>query len=96
MLVWIENAPKFAENDEEEVIEYIDKVTSCSSQFLVTIRNMSNIRSINTQGHAEKVENRFVDSAYHSRLCGKPQSFVRMMEMNVKFTKKTMSKSSKI
>ena len=32
MLAWIESAPKFGENQEDEVIEYIDKVASCSSQ----------------------------------------------------------------
>ena len=31
MLAWIEDAPKFAENREEDIIEYIDKVASCST-----------------------------------------------------------------
>ena len=30
MLAWIENAPKYAENEEHDVLDYIDKVASCS------------------------------------------------------------------
>ena len=59
MLVWIENAPKFAENDEEEVIEYIDKVASCSSK----VPTSDNQKYVEYQKHK------------HSRTCrkgGKP------------------------
>ena len=31
MLAWIENAPKYAGDKEEDVLEYIDRVASCSS-----------------------------------------------------------------
>ena len=37
MLAWIENAPKYAENKEEDVLEYIDRVASCSSDIVVEI-----------------------------------------------------------
>ena len=31
MLVWIAGAPKYSENDDQEVLEYIDQVASCSA-----------------------------------------------------------------
>ena len=34
MLVWIENAPKYGESEERDVLEYIDKVASCSSDIV--------------------------------------------------------------
>ena len=37
MLAWIENAPKYAENKEEDILEYIDEVASCSSNIMVEL-----------------------------------------------------------
>ena len=31
MLAWIENSPKYQENTEEEILDYIDQVSSCST-----------------------------------------------------------------
>ena len=31
MLAWIQGAPKFDENDDTEVLEYVDHVASCSA-----------------------------------------------------------------
>ena len=31
MLAWIKNSPRYGENDDNEVLEYIDQVASCSA-----------------------------------------------------------------
>ena len=31
MLAWIEGSPKYSENDDEEVVEYVDRVASCGA-----------------------------------------------------------------
>ena len=60
MLAWIEDAPKFAENrEEEDIIEYIDKVASCSTDVADNLKE-----TIELQKHK------------HSRACrkgGKPE-----------------------
>ena len=38
MLAWIQDAPKFADNDEAEILEYIDRVASCSANVRVELK----------------------------------------------------------
>ena len=40
MLAWIENAPKYGENEEDDVLKYIDKVASCSADLTGELQNV--------------------------------------------------------
>ena len=39
MLAWTQDAPKYADNDEAEVLEYIDRVASCSTDVRVELKD---------------------------------------------------------
>ena len=39
MLAWIQDAPKYADNDEAEVLEYIDRVASCSANVRIELKD---------------------------------------------------------
>ena len=40
MLAWIQGAPKYGENDDAEVIEYVDRVASCSVDVPEDLQNV--------------------------------------------------------
>ena len=66
MIVWIENAPKYLENDSKQIIEFFDN-------YLKYERNLKenffqNYKCTNTHKHAKKVEKLFADLDFHFKL----------------------------
>ena len=64
MLVWIENAPTFERNSEEEIVQFVDQYLACSADNKETA-NVVNLQTHNIQELAEKKKNQYVDLDFH-------------------------------
>ena len=87
MLAWIQEALIYGENDDAEVIEYIDRVASCSVDVPEDIQRLWTFKSTNILEHVVKQVNPFVVLEYRFHLCERQQLFSPMLEKIVLFTK---------
>ena len=69
MLVWINDSQTYSENDDEDVFDYIDRVSSCSADVPLESMEFLTFKNINILNPAEKEGNRYVDSEYHFHQC---------------------------
>ena len=53
-LLWIENAPHYEKNTDQEIIQYIDSIITCERNIIIIKINLLNYNYINIPSHALK------------------------------------------
>ena len=70
MLAWIIDSPKYSENDDKEILEYIDSVASCSADVPLESKEFLDFQKHkHSRSCKKKVVSLYVDLEYHFIQC---------------------------